>query len=136
MQGTADFNYAEQNRPKTTADLNDPHPWILTPALDYLFCCGGLMWLLAGVEALGVKPDGHSYASIILAGILFWGTLLIGEAHGPATLVRVFKSRTTPKLVRTVVVVWGLILIIAAYFGMKNLAVAQVLTKITMVLVI
>jgi len=137
MQGTADFNHAEQQQPKATADQADhPHPWILTPALDYLFCCGGLMWLLAGVEALGVKPEGQSYPSIILAGILFWGTLLIGEAHGPATLVRVFRSRTTPKLVRAVVIVWGLVLIVAAFFAMQNLAFAQVLTKITMVWVI
>ncbi|MFA6212014.1 MAG: hypothetical protein WC714_21415 [Candidatus Obscuribacterales bacterium] len=137
MQGTTDFNYSEAKPEETPAQTAaPPHPWILTPALDYLFCCGGMMWLLAGVEALGVKPDGHSYDSIILAGILFWGTLLIGEAHGPATLVRVFKSRTTPNYVRSIVVGWGIVLIVAAYYGMQNIAFAQVLAKITLIWVV
>ncbi|CAN5308700.1 hypothetical protein BH11CYA1_BH11CYA1_46950 [soil metagenome] len=135
MQGTADFNYSTPSEDaKATEEAH--HPWILNPALDYLFCCGGMMWLLAGVEALGVKPDGHSHASIILAGVLFWGTLLIGEAHGPATLVRVFKSRTTPKAVRVIVIVWGLILLVAGYFGMQNVGFAQVLAKITLIWVV
>ncbi len=141
MHGTADFNFAEQKGLGQVASEPAPqtsqkHPWILTPALDYLFCCGGLMWLLAGVEALGVKPDGQSYQSIILAGILFWGSLLIGEAHGPATLVRVFKSSTTPKSVRIAVIAWGVLLIVAAYFGLTNTTIAQLMTKITLVWVI
>ena len=135
MQGTADFNFAT-NPDDTKASENAHHPWILNPALDYLFCCGGMMWLLAGVEALGVRPDGHTHASIILAGILFWGTLLIGEAHGQATLVRVFKSRTTPKSVRVIVIMWGLILLAAAVYGMQHVAFAQILAKITLIWVI
>ena len=138
MQGTADFNYYEQRQLKQTqANLAEkPHPWILTPALDYLFCCGGMMWLLAGIEALGVKPEGQTAASAILAAILFWGTMLIGEAHAPATLFRVFRSHTTPKVIRSIDLAWAVILIIAAYFGMQSVSFAQVLTKITMIWVI
>jgi len=113
-----------------TAD-SAPHPWILSPALDYLFCCGGMMWILAGVEQLGVKPGDQTYPSIILGMVLFWGSFLITEAHGPATLMRVFRSSTTPLTVRMLVICWAVILIVISYFALQSLALAQLFTKIT-----
>ena len=64
--------------------------------------------------------------------ILFWGAILITEAHGPATLVRVFESKTTPKRVRYLVAAWACILVPIAIASMYSLAIAQVFTKITL----
>lgn len=143
MQNVSNLNLAGSSEPDrvssdlasaaATAEKSGPYPWILSPVLDYLFCCGGMMWLLAGVEKLGVTPVGTSYPSILLGGALFWGSMLLSEAHGPATLVRVFKSKTTPRYVRVLVIAWGVILIAAGAVAMGNLVVAQVMTKITLV---
>jgi hypothetical protein len=131
MQNVASLNLNPNN--SAEAVKAKPYPWILSPALDYLLCCGGMMWLLAAVEHFGVQPVGTSYPSVLLAGVLFWGSLLLSEAHGPATLVRVFKSRTTPRYVRVLVIVWGAVLIAAGTVAMQNLVVAQIMTKITLV---
>ncbi len=134
----SDLSGDEQALPHRAAQENStstktPHPWILSPVLDYLFCCGGLMWILAGIEQLGVKPGEQTYPSIILGGVLFWGSLLLSEAHGPATLVRVFRSHTTPRSVRLFVIAWAVVLIGFSIYALQSEPVAQVFTKITLV---
>ena len=89
--------------------------WILNPVLDYLFVCGGLMWLLYGVTFLGLSSTGADPGSVFYSSILYLSAFLITDAHGPATLVRVFESKTTPKKVRYIVAAWAAILLAVSF---------------------
>ena len=110
------------------------HPWILSPLLDYLFCCGGMMWLLFAIEKLGVDPlNTKNSASVLLASVIAMGSLFITEAHGPATLVRAFASKTTPKSVKVATLAWAAILLAIAGLAMTNVTMVQIFTKITLV---
>jgi len=105
--------------------------WILNPVLDYLFVCGGMVWILYACTCFGassVKQDAGSQAYTF---ILFWGSLLINDAHGPATLVRVFESKTTPKKVRYLVAAWAIFLLSLASVSVTHKEVAQTFVKIS-----
>jgi hypothetical protein len=106
--------------------------WILNPALDYLLVCGGLMWLLYAVTFLGVTPVGSDPGSRFYGAIIYWGSILFTEAHGPATLVRVFESRSTPKKIRYLVAIWTAVLLAVACAAVSNTFMAQAFTKITL----
>lgn len=110
------------------------HPWILSPVLDYLFCCGGMMWLLFAIEKLGVDPlNTKNSASVLLAAVIAMGSLFITEAHGPATLVRAFASKTTPNSVKVATLAWAAILLAIACLAMTSVTMVQIFTKITLV---
>lgn len=73
--------------------------WILNPALDILFCCGGLVWLFVGFE-FAVQ---HFYKSIfftqLLATVLALGTHVFGESHVIATWARyIHRVADSPNL--------------------------------------
>ncbi|MBU6455709.1 MAG: hypothetical protein KGS72_28320 [Cyanobacteria bacterium REEB67] len=110
--------------------------WILNPLLDYLFVCGGLLWILYAVTFAGISAIGSDPKSQIYGSILFWGALLITDAHGPATLVRVFESKTTPKKVRLLVAAWALVLLAVGCFSVSHKIVAQCFVKITLLWVV
>lgn len=112
----------------------EKYPWILSPALDYLFCCGGLMWILFFIEKLGVDPaNTKNSASVLLSSVLAFGSIMITEAHGPATLVRAFSSKTTPNSVKTATIAWAVILLGVSCLAVHNVAMVQIFTKITLV---
>jgi hypothetical protein len=123
-----------ENSSKQDQQSTGSYPWILSPVLDYLFCCGGMMWLLFIIEKLGVDPSNtKSSASVLLAAVIGLGSVLITEAHGPATLVRAFASRTTPQSVKVATIVWAVILFVVAAMAVHNIALAQIFTKVTLV---
>jgi len=105
--------------------------WILNPILDYLFVCGGMMWLLFGVTQLGVDSVGSSVNNQVYGTILYWGALIFGDAHGPASMVRVFGSSTTPKKVRQIVIIWAVVLVCVACVSICSRPVAQVFVTVT-----
>jgi hypothetical protein len=105
--------------------------WILNPILDYLFVCGGLMWMLYGATMLGVDAAGSNANSRLYGSILYWGALILADSHGPASMVRVFGSKTTPNRVRYIVVFWALILVGVSCFSLGNRPLAQAFVTIT-----
>ncbi|HNB21231.1 MAG TPA: hypothetical protein PKZ32_02370 [Candidatus Melainabacteria bacterium] len=83
------------DRPSEAAIEEGPYPWILHPAIDLLFCCGGMLWFLIAVIML----FGHSSYQTA-AGQFVWyfgifGNFLLADAHAPATYFRIYN---TPEL--------------------------------------
>jgi hypothetical protein len=75
----------------------EPYKWIMGPVIDMLFVCGGFFWLLIlGLYATGFKVDLYgSPGAFTLATISVLGLQLMGDAHQPATLFRVYGSKQT-----------------------------------------
>jgi hypothetical protein len=128
-QTSLNSNTAVQASPSSTSS---PCPWILSPSLDYLLCCGGLMWFFALVEAMGFSTTKTDTGSSLLGLCLIWGTVLFNEPHGKATWVRIFGSATTPRSVKVAVVIWAVILIGCSYFSITDLAYTKLFVKITL----
>ncbi len=80
-----------------------PYRWILHPAIDLFFCCGGLFWLLLiAAFVLHIKLD---IQTALVLNIL--GNILFTDTHQPATLFRVYGSERTRKSVGVMVTLWG-----------------------------
>ncbi|HNB21233.1 MAG TPA: hypothetical protein PKZ32_02380 [Candidatus Melainabacteria bacterium] len=80
-----------------TAKALGPYPWILSPSIDILFCCGGAFWLLYLGLALtnyGMSYNGNT-AAMAFFGISVLGLHIFGDGHQPATLFRVYGSKVT-----------------------------------------
>jgi hypothetical protein len=93
----------------------DPYPWVMSPKIDLLFCCGGIFWLLYAVVALsGYKVDlyGNPMA-FTLATISILGTHFFGDGHQIATMYRVYQSKQTRKILGLKVAIVGVIALMA-----------------------
>jgi hypothetical protein len=78
-----------------TCSEYEPYPWILSPALDMLFACGGLVWILFGMHFL---IDTYSPWSAEALGLMFisaMGMHVFTEAHTVATLPVVYRDKAT-----------------------------------------
>jgi hypothetical protein len=117
--------------PTNTNEKEANRGWILNPTLDYLFVCGGLMWMLYGLTLLGVDGNGPTPTAKVYGTILYWGSLIFSDAHGPASMVRVFGSDTTPKRVRYIVIGWAVVLIGVSCVSVFNRPVAEAFVAIT-----
>ena len=88
-----------------------PYPWILSPTIDLLFCCGGIFWLVFAVYKIsGVEPNlfGNPTAfSLMLISIMALN--IFGDAHQPATLMRVYGSAQTRKSLGKITTILGVI---------------------------
>lgn len=58
--------------------------WLISPALDLMFCCGGLLWILFAL---------HPFLSRELALASLVGTHVLGDTHFAATWVKVHGER-------------------------------------------
>lgn len=73
-----------------------PYPWIIGPAIDYLFVCGGAVWivvlinyLLIGTEMPLIKDNPRH---MVLLGILYVTQHVFFDAHNIATHWRLWGS--------------------------------------------
>ncbi len=85
----------------STAELSStkPYQWILHPVLDILFCCGGLVWILFGGHIASIKflgADNPVLQQLLLVSAV--GTLVFGESHIAATLLRIYKPAANEKI--------------------------------------
>jgi hypothetical protein len=84
---------------KVAAEPNKtaPYGWILNPTIDLLFACGGIFWLLFAVfVATGSQINLYgSPAAFWLAVASIMGLHFLGDPHQPATLWRVYFSKST-----------------------------------------
>ncbi|MGE4130267.1 MAG: hypothetical protein AB7F86_01445 [Bdellovibrionales bacterium] len=66
--------------------------WFLTPSLDLLFVCGGMVWILAGLTGL-MLGLGYSYQnSATFTIFLLVSVNLLANSHTMATFVRLYHS--------------------------------------------
>lgn len=93
-----------------------PYPWIMNPAIDMLFVCGGMFWLLiAFLTFCPTSPNLYGSSSafwLALLGIL--GIQIFVDPHQPATLFRVYASRSTKSQLGKRVTLFGVIAIFLA----------------------
>lgn len=87
--GTADWQSAVS---KPLASESKPYEWILHPALDTLFVCGGLLWIVFPIHyfLLGGKNDSPFAQWMVVVAAL--GTVVLSQTHIIATLVRLYKD--------------------------------------------
>src|ERR1700733_1530906 len=75
--------------------------WILSPTIDLLFACGGILWIAYAFILSGITPD--PIGAGMLAAALWWiaklGMIVFSWGHQPATLWRVYLSPRTRKSV-------------------------------------
>ncbi len=60
--------------------------WIISPVLDSLFICGGLVWLLYGLHLFALTQTNHSQQLALLAAVSNLGFLFISETHTVSTI--------------------------------------------------
>ncbi len=69
------------------------YAWILNPAIDLLFCCGGLVWILFALHHFILGPDTSNIAVQTLLTFAALGTIFLGETHTVASLVRLYGEK-------------------------------------------
>lgn len=107
-------------------------PWIVSPLVDYLFVSGGMLWFLWLLAYEGLSTYKTDPASIVFGTVMLWGSILIAEAHGPATLARAFTSPSTPKRTRNIIIIAFVILVMLGLPCLTNQDAAAIFLKITL----
>src|SRR5271170_3885231 len=77
------------------APVARPFGWILHPAIDLLFCCGGLVWLLFAFHYFYVLPAKNEVFIGLLSLVVILATHILSETHTSATLLRAYKDEET-----------------------------------------
>ncbi len=80
----------ESSQPEVPSKNNQSR-WILNPVMDYLFACGGLVWLLFGFHYFVLAGSTQGPLSVALLTFSALGALLLGEGHTAATLVHTYR---------------------------------------------
>lgn len=108
-----------------------PYPWILNPTLDWMFACGGLLWLLWGAFMLGAQPALNAG---IAAGAMWFiaklGLITFSYGHQPATLWRVYMSKRTREQCGLTVTIWLGVAIAALCAGIFVKGFVEVFVKL------
>lgn len=76
-----------------TADTVAPRRWFLSPAYDYLFVCGGFVWLIFAFHFMGLGGTKEGAIARTLITMSSLGALLLAEVHTAATLVRAYGNK-------------------------------------------
>lgn len=69
-----------------------PYGWILHPAIDMLFCCGGLVWAFFAVHYFLIAPANNLALTQMMAVFAIILTHCFSETHTVATLVRAYRT--------------------------------------------
>lgn len=90
-------------RAATPVKNRTSYEWILSPAIDLLFCCGGLLWLIFAIHlclraclrdgTVDLSGDNAGSIQVLIAA----GTILLANPHSAATLMRLYGERETRK---------------------------------------
>lgn len=68
------------------------NPWILNPAIDLLFSCGGIVWLFFGLHFFVFGNHSRDLGVQALVMLVIVGTHMLSETHNVATLHRIFQK--------------------------------------------
>src|SRR6185295_9892019 len=80
-----------------TGEKPAPYGWILSPAIDLLFSCGGLVWLFFGLHHFIVGSHSRDFVAQALVVIVILATHLLSETHNIATLQRIYQDEDKTK---------------------------------------
>lgn len=104
----------EFNAVKTDGESSN-YAWILHPAIDILFVCGGITWLLFAVHFFIAKPTMNSVLLQSLGFAVLIATHLLSETHTVATLVRAYKNGEERRRL-SLYTEWGALACLALFF--------------------
>lgn len=72
--------------------------WIISPAFDCLFICGGFCWLLYGLHLFALGQTNHSQQLTLLAAVSNLGFLFVSETHTVSTIFALDKENGAPTI--------------------------------------
>jgi hypothetical protein len=119
-----------------TADSSKQSLWLLSPLLDTLFCCGGLVWLFYLVSYFSNGPHGPAAIVQTLAIVAIVGAHAFSEPHTTATLARVYRTPETRRLLAPWTHWAALVCATLALTGLTVPWVTPILTKIYLLWVV
>jgi hypothetical protein len=105
--------------------------WILHPAIDLLFCCGGLFWLLVAVHYMfgwTVAANNSGIAPAVLLTMI--AGLVLADTHNAATLVRLYGDSDIRKSLPHVAYTGAAAFLVLAVLCMQNGAVLGIALRV------
>ncbi len=72
-------------------DVGRPSPWLISPAVDLLFVCGGVAWLFVLADQALLRPHVPEMLGAVTVTMSVV-SLLLGSSHTAATWVRIYDS--------------------------------------------
>ena len=69
--------------------------WIISPAFDSLFICGGFFWILYGLHLFALGQTNHSQQLTLLTAVSNLGFLFVSETHTVSTIFALDKKDGT-----------------------------------------
>lgn len=109
--------------------------WLLSPVYDYIFVCGGLVWLLFMAHFWGLGSGTTGSASLLL-GLSTIGALVLAEGHTAASFVNALIGKKQVGQHPIVCGKWAVIVFsLMACIGAGWTAAALVLAKIYLLMV-
>jgi hypothetical protein len=111
------------NAQTTETSAARPYGWILSPVIDLLFCCGGLVWIVFALRTFFIGGDTSPMSLSVQAFALLAvvGTHALSESHTAATLVRIYRSPESVKqysaYTHTAAIVCGALALAALFIG-------------------
>lgn len=119
-----------QSKPEKTA----PYAWILSPAIDLFFCCGGLLWIVFLVSALAKSSLPAANTGLILLGIA--GIHLLSETHTAATLERLHQSEPTRKALSNFGLIASAVCVVLAIAALVTPGLPAIFAKIYLIWIV
>jgi hypothetical protein len=121
---------------RSHAVASDPYPWILHPVIDMLFCCGGFLCLLLTIIVAGgfgqTADLNRSWLGLALLYLNIGGQYIIASSHQPATLWRVYVSKSTRETIGPFVTLSGLLFLACGIYALFNRDFTGILVRVTL----
>ena len=115
---------AEQQHSEQAA----PFPWILSPALDLLLCCGGMVWIIGLTQFFVVDLLLPQFSANFAIAILACSHLF-AESHIAATWFRIYSE---PKNTRSysIALIGPSLVLLLCFAGLSNYSFTAFMCKI------
>ena len=110
--------------------------WIISPVIDLLFCCGGIVWLFFILNISTNFPHGPSALVQTMALFALVGTHALSEPHVAATLHRMYTSGRTETQFKFSACIAPLVLATVGLLGLYLPGVTPILTKVYLLWVV
>ena len=124
---------AVELRAQNNHDESRPYGWILSPAIDLLFSCGGLVWLFFGLHYFVFGSQSRELGAQALLVLVILGTHLLSETHNIATLQRIYKDNEEKEKFSFYTDRLAFVCIGLAFVGLTYPPAASIFTKIYLV---
>src|SRR5579885_384516 len=109
--------------------------WIVSPVIDFLFGCGGLVWILFLLHYYFLNGSGTGTIAEALIITSSLGAVCLSETHTAATLVAGFRHAKSPGLLRSALYLMAALSLALAVFGIALPGAASILVKVYLLII-